>query len=638
MNYRALTKIEIEQLKSQHCQAESWQYVQVGSEFNTNTIWHSNFSGQVKLASFNKVFEMSDGSKKHAGIYHAHIHNCTIGANVYIAQVKNRIANCDIEDGVYIEAINSILAEGESFFGNGTSVAVLDETGSRTIKIFAGLSAQSAYFQAIYKHSIKSSMQLARLIDSHCESLKSTRAQIGSSAYIVNCGTIKNTIIGPYAKFDGLALLENATIESSEKAPSIIGSGVIARDFIMATGSVLTDAVQIERCYIGQGSVLSKQFSAIDSVFFANCQAFHGEAVSVFAGPYTVTHHKSTLLIGGMFSFFNAGSGSNQSNHMYKLGPIHYGVVDRGSKMASDSYIPWPSRVGCFSVIMGKHKNKLDSSSFPFSYVIADGTCTNLIPGINLQSIGTFRDAAKWQSRDMRTDSNHLDLIEWRLFNPYVISQVVNGLCKLKAISGLIKDPYFPADNLSDNISIKDSSVQRGIELYQMALDLYLGDAVLSRLEANKSIEITKQALISWVDMAGSVYPLEQVQSILAQLSRNEINSYSAFEYELKNAAGIVEMEWAFVSALLMAEYGICNTKQVLSRWIDAKRKLEQLILTDAKKEFADNMQTCFGLDQQEFVRTQEFSILRGEASTHAFVQKFQNDTAIAIAKAEAYL
>ena len=46
-----------------------------------------------------------------------------------------------------------------------------------------------------------------------------------------------------------------------------------------------------------------------------------------------MTHHKSTLLIAGMFSFMNAGSGSNQSNHMYKLGPIHQGAMERGAKI-----------------------------------------------------------------------------------------------------------------------------------------------------------------------------------------------------------------------------------------------------------------------------------------------------------------
>ena len=75
----------------------------------------------------------------------------------------------------------------------------------------------------------------------------------------------------------------------------------------------------------------------------------NGEACAIFAGPFTVSMHKSSLLIAGMYSFLNAGSGSNQSNHMYKLGPIHQGIVERGSKTTSDSYILWPARVGAFS-------------------------------------------------------------------------------------------------------------------------------------------------------------------------------------------------------------------------------------------------------------------------------------------------
>ena len=88
---------------------------------------------------------------------------------------------------------------------------------------------------------------------------------------------------------------------------------------------------------MGQACVLKQNYSASDSLFFSNSQGMNGEASAVFAGPFTVTHHKSTLLISGMFSFMNAGSGSNQSNHMYKLGPIHQGILERGAKTTSDS-------------------------------------------------------------------------------------------------------------------------------------------------------------------------------------------------------------------------------------------------------------------------------------------------------------
>lgn len=81
----------------------------------------------------------------------------------------------------------------------------------------------------------------------------------------------------------------------------------------------------IRNCYVGQGSVIDKGFTAHDSLFFANCSMENGEACAVLAGPYTVSMHKSSLLIGCQTSFMNAGSGTNMSNHMYKFGPVHWG-------------------------------------------------------------------------------------------------------------------------------------------------------------------------------------------------------------------------------------------------------------------------------------------------------------------------
>ena len=131
---------------------------------------------------------------------------------------------------------------------------------------------------------------------------------------------------------NGATSLVNGSILSCPEAPTLVGPGVQAESFIIAEGARVTGGAMLAKTYVGQGTQVGRQFSAEGSLFFANCEAFHGEACSVFAGPYTVTHHKGTLLIAGLFSFYNAGSGTNQSNHMYKLGPVHEGRVERGSQ------------------------------------------------------------------------------------------------------------------------------------------------------------------------------------------------------------------------------------------------------------------------------------------------------------------
>ena len=165
----------------------------------------------------------------------------------------------------------------------------------------------------------------------------------------------------------------------------------------------------LHNCFVGQAVRIEKQFSAENCLFFANCFASHGEACSVFAGPYTVTHHKSTLLIAGLFSFFNAGSGTNQSNHLYKLGPVHQGICERGCKTGSNAYLVWPARVGAFSTIIGSHYLHFDTSSMPFSYLLEENGRTILVPGTAIKSVGTVRDEHKWPQRDNRKDPHKLD-------------------------------------------------------------------------------------------------------------------------------------------------------------------------------------------------------------------------------------
>ena len=267
--------------------------------------------------------------------------------------------------------------------------------------------------------------------------------------------------MGAASVIEGVDRLENGSINSCAEEPIYIGPGVSAEDFIVCCGSQVTDGAIISKCFVGQGTVLGKHYSAENSVFFANCGGFHGEACAVFAGPYTVTHHKSTLLIAGLFSFLNAGSGTNQSNHMYKLGPTHQGVVERGSKTGSDSYMLWPAKVGAFTVVMGRHYRNSDTSDLPFSYLIEHEDESVLIPGVNLRSVGTVRDAKKWPRRDLRKGPRNLDFINFKLLSPYTVQKMLNGctiLANLRATSGQHTE-YFTYHS----VKIRNSSLEKGI-------------------------------------------------------------------------------------------------------------------------------------------------------------------------------
>ena len=281
--------------------------------------------------------------------------------------MHNYISNYFIGDDCFIQNVNVMYVEGRSSFGNNVEVSVLNETGGREVPIYNGLSASLAYLIALYRHRPALILRLQAMIAEFCRTADwqlwfyrqpCENNQYRDCAQYCDCRLCNGR---------NCTRLDNGTVNSNVNAPVYIGDSVIAEDFIISSGAVVADAAKIIRCFIGQACHVTHNFSAHDSLLFSNCAFENGEACAIFAGPFTVSMHKSSLLIAGMYSFLNAGSGSNQSNHMYKLGPIHQGIVERGSKTTSDSYILWPARVGAFSLVMGRHHHHSDTSDMPFS-------------------------------------------------------------------------------------------------------------------------------------------------------------------------------------------------------------------------------------------------------------------------------
>ena len=638
--FRQLPADQIAQLASQGCTCDDWSKVQATEGFNAEAVRSTHFSGHVKMGTFEKQASFFGGVTKPTGISHTTIHNCTIGNNVYINHVRNYIANYIIEDDVVIDSIDLLAVEGQSSFGNGTKVAAVNEAGGREIPIYDELSAHTAYIIAFYRHRPVVVEKLEGMIAGYVASVSSAMGLVAKGARIINCQIIKNVRIGPASVLEGCNRLENGSVNSCEEDPVYIGPGVFAEDFIVCSGAKVTDGTIIAECFVGQGTVLAKQYSAENSVFFANCGGFHGEACAIFAGPYTVTHHKSTLLIAGLFSFLNAGSGTNQSNHMYKLGPVHQGVVERGSKTASDSYILWPAKVGAFTVVMGRHYRNSDTSDLPFSYLIEHEDESILVPGVNLRSVGTVRDARKWPNRDRRKAARKLDFINFKLLSPYTIQKMLNGrelLRNLKATSGETSD-YFTYHS----VKIENASLDRGIQFYEIGIDKFLGNCLIHHLQNKhfKNIEELRAAMRpetdvgpgKWVDLAGLFAPEQVVQKLLADIENGTINTLEQV------TAGFSSMhehypayEWAWAADVLQQRLGKTIEEitandiiELTKKWQEAVVGLDRRLYADAKKEFAAIAQIGYGLDGEEQTKHSDFDAVRGTFEEDSFVSEIE--------------
>jgi len=651
MEYRKLTKEEISGLEKQACMADDWSNIEVRDSFDTKNIYQVVFMGKCRLGNFNGTADNSGKSQSNAGLYSSIIDNSTLEDNVLIRNVKH-LKNYYVESGVIIENVDELAVEGEATFGNGTEIDVLNEGGGRELPLYDRLSSQMAYLMVVYRHEKDLINVLKKSVEKYVEKKRSSRGRILSGSRISNCNTIINVLIGPEVSIKGAQLLQNGSVIGEGGTTTKVGAGVIAKDFIIQSGSSVDSGALIDNTFIGQGVKIGKQFSAENSLFFANSEGFHGEAVSIFGGPYTVTHHKSTLMIAGMFSFFNAGSGTNQSNHMYKLGPLHQGIVERGSKTGSFSYMLWPCQVGPYSVVMGKHGGNFDTTDLPFSYLTVENEKTFLTPAMNLITVGTKRDSSKWPNRDRRKGNTKLDLIHFDLLNPFVIGKVLNGIDILTDLYE--KTPKEREVASYNGVRIKRLMLKSCRKFYEMALHIFLGDQIFNQLEKIKgpiSLEAI-QLLLSgeitlsdqeWVDMAGLVVPGGQLSGLISNIKSMKDPDVHKVEGALKDLYdNYSSYTWEYTRKVLKERFDISSEQlkaedlmTIISMWKENSIRLNNMILADAKKEFDANSKIGFGLGGDQSIKDEDFEEVRGNFDDNSFVKGLHKENGAIEARAE---
>jgi uncharacterized protein DUF4954/uncharacterized protein DUF6819 len=637
-SYRLLTQEEQKRLQDNNCTSESWDTVYVKDPFDPARIKSAGFSGDIYLGTFTKTITLKSGMKMPSGIYDAELHNVTVGDNVLIKKINHHIANYDIGNDTVIINTEIITVDEITSFGNGVEAVVINEGGGREIPIYDTLSAHVAYLIALYRHRKRLISNLQQMIQEYSAGKTASHGKIGSHVHINNCQILRNVQIDSHAVLEGVGELTNGTIRSCEEDPSYVGINVIAKDFIICEGGSVSENTIIDHCFIGQATQLSKQYSAENSVFFANCGGYHGEACSVFAGPYTVTHHKSTLLIACLVSFLNAGSGSNQSNHMYKLGPKHQGIIERGSKTGSDSYMLWPMKVGAFTLIMGRHYGNSDTTEFPFSYLIEHDGESMLIPAINLRSIGTIRDSRKWPKRDNRKVPVKFDHLNFHLLSPYTIKNIIAGLKKLREIkrqAGYSTQTYY-----YNGVKIRRAALEKGIEIYEIAVTRYLGNIVVNFLRANDFKTITELRTIltpqsiavsgagAWLDIAGLIAPKDEIESVIHDVEQGTIKTTAELDVRFSEInAHFEQFELAWVMNMIEDKYGLTlqqftqeNFTSIIEKWIKAVAVLDDMRCSDAEKEFAQTARVGYALNDGEAERDAEYLEINGDVNDNDFI------------------
>lgn len=608
MQYRKLSAEEIAVLERNFCRAQDWQNVSVAENFLPERLFDVEFIGTCRIGSNTDAVTAEMGVELSAGIRHARIVNSTIGDNSLVENVSGGILCSDIGDGCIISGVGTIRTTEGTSFGQGNTISVLNEAGDGNVVLYAGLTSQTAALMALppglgeYRDDSACSLErrrkakaaVRRMVMEQLHSEMPERTCIGDGCRISDTLEITNAWIAAGTEVAGAQRISESTLKGSDENAVFVGTGVILDGCVLCEGASVSNNVVARNCFIGENSTLADQFSASDSLFFANSFMANGEACAAFCGPFTVSHHKSTLLIGGMYSFYNAGSNTNFSNHAYKMGPIHYGIMERGAKTASGAHILWPAHIGAFSMCMGKIATHPDTKRLPFSYVIGDGLQTYIVPARNIATVGTYRDVEKWPKRDMRPEASRCSAIDFEWLNVNTVRRIVEGKMLLEDI--LDKQPGREIYEAPDGSLIKKSSLHKGISLYTMAVKMFLADNMpIEGMAEQGGGEEKRGAGDRYVDLGGMLVSDAFVANLVDGILNGDIDNLDDVQRRISAEAAdeVAHKAAAADMAMRIAEalYGwsslddddrrdlMDNCREARSQWLEMIRK-------DAEREY----------------------------------------------------
>ena len=590
---RQLTDEEIRVLEDRNCWAEDWTNVHVSDDFKPNYMHRVMLYGEISIGDFDKNIEVSRGFLKHSGINNATLRNVSIGDNCLIENIGSFINNYTIGDDCYISNVSAMETTDGATYGEGNLISVLNEVGDGNVILFSDLNSQFAAFMAKHFGDKPLKDAIRRLINEEIALKRHDQAYIGNHVKIVNTKEITNTVVYDDCEINGAARLSDCTILSSPASSVYIGTGVICENSIISEGSSIINSVKIQDCFVGEACQISNGFTASSSVFFANSYMSNGEACAAFCGPFTASHHKSSLLIGGQFSFYNAGSATNFSNHAYKMGPMHYGILERGTKTASGAYVLMPAYIGTFSVCFGKLMYHPDTRNLPFSYLIAYGDTMYLSPGRNITTVGLYRDIRKWPKRDVRPVGSQKSIVNFDWLSPFSVGEILEGkriLEKLLDASGENVTTY-----TYHNYVINASSLNKGIKYYDIALRIYMG-AVLKRvIKKCGTVEppTTTVGLGKWNDLSGLLLPESEEMRLIDDIKSGEIETIQEVTDRFKEInCNYREYQWAWTYQMILDYYHLseitdADIERIREDYVRARRAWIAEIRKDAEKEYA---------------------------------------------------
>ncbi len=680
--WRHLRSDEIERLVVNNNSASSWDDIWVTNEFDTTMVRNNRFFGKVRIGRIKRQVLQYHDLRVPVGITDSSIISCDIGNDAAIHDV-HYMANYIIGDRCILFNIQEMSTTDHSKFGNGIIkegepenvriwLEVMNETGTRKIMPFDGMTTADAYLWAKYTDDKKLQERLKDITQACVDDRRGYYGTIGEGCVIKNCWILKDAKVGPHCYIKGASKLKNVTINSSVEEPSQIGEGVILVNGVTGYGCRIFYSVTATRFVLGDNCNLKYGARLINSVLGDNSTISCCEVLNNLIFPSHEQHHNNSFLISAcVMGQSNMAAGATiGSNHNSRAtdGEI---VASRGFWPGLCTSIKHSSRFASFTLLSkADYPNELDIR-LPFC-LVSNNTAhdeLHLMPAYwwmyNMYALA--RNTSKYKSRDKR--KRKIQNIEFETLAPDTIEEIIEGRKLLEVwvakaylrSKGENPDQYDYYDlrqcgkNLLDNdhdtvnkLEVLGEKVEKGhrkvvidkvVKAYQAYGDMIIYYAVktcIEYLEIHPDMNMETivkrmcgQRLRKWINLGGQTMPEEHVDQLRADICSGVLNTWDDIHHrynELWKDYQDEKLSHAYFALMfLYKDDADVLTEAMWHKSLDEAIRIQQYICNqvyESRKKDYDNE-----IRNTTFRNESEKRAVIGNINDVSFVQQIRKET-----------
>jgi hypothetical protein len=555
-NWRHLRAQEVETLVKNGNYCENWDNIYVTDELEPGQIRNNEFFGFIRIGRCKPAMLEHHEMEVPVGITNSRIVACDIGDDAAIHNVRY-LAHFIIGDRCIITNIDEMHTTNHAKFGNGivkdgeseevrVTIGVMNETGSREIMPFDGMTPADAYLWAKYRDDTAMQKKFKEITQNRFDSRRGYYGTVGDQCVIKNSRILKDVKIGSHCYIKGANKLKNLTINSSEAEPTQIGEGVEMVNGIIGCGCHIFYGCKAVRFILCQNSSLKYGARLINSILGDNSTISCCEVLNNLIFPAHEQHHNNSFLVASLvMGQSNIAAGAT-------IGSNHNSRANDNEIQAGRGF--WPGlcvtlkhscRFASFILLTkGDYPAELDIP-LPFALVNNNVSedCLEIMPAFwwryNMYALA--RNSWKFQTRDKRkvktqniefnslapdTAEEMLEarrlLAEWAAENKINIAS--ESPDEIKALSRKI-------EKSSRDIVIKKPS--DGYKAYGEMLHYYAMQNLIDYMESHEKADFDSMAkelggerVRDWVNVGGQLMPADEVDKVRTDIGSGKLDTW----------------------------------------------------------------------------------------------------------------